>query len=85
VTFNHGVLGSIPSALTKIKQALREKFSPSCFPEKSCWEAAGKKRRFAKLRRAISLPFYALAWIFGIIAVIMMALGVVISGEDIPL
>jgi hypothetical protein len=38
-----------------------------------------------KVRRAISLPFYGLAWIFGIIAVIMMAVGVVISGEDFPL
>jgi hypothetical protein len=38
-----------------------------------------------KVRKALALPFYGLAWIFGMVAVIMMAVGVVISGEDIPL
>jgi hypothetical protein len=37
------------------------------------------------VRRAIGLPFYGLAWIFGILSVIMVAIGVLVSGEDIPL
>jgi hypothetical protein len=38
-----------------------------------------------KVRRAISLPFFALAWIFGILSVLMVAVGILISGEEVAL
>jgi hypothetical protein len=52
VTFNHGVLGSIPSALTKRNQSLSAKIGSNGFPENCRWEAAGKGERSLRLRRA---------------------------------
>jgi hypothetical protein len=43
VTFNHGVEGSSPSALTMKNQVLRPEEGRDCFPEKCCWEADGKQ------------------------------------------
>jgi glycerol uptake facilitator-like aquaporin len=42
VTFNHGVLGSSPSALTKQNQSLTSKIKARRFPDNPIWEAIGK-------------------------------------------
>jgi hypothetical protein len=47
VTFNQGVVGSSPTALTKSKQRLSIDFRPLMLPGKCDWEAHGKQEAAA--------------------------------------
>jgi hypothetical protein len=70
VTFNHGVEGSSPSALTK-HQELSGTQEPNCFPEIPKWEVSGKERdvlTFAFLRRSLALPIYTVALILSYVS-----------------
>jgi hypothetical protein len=87
VTFNHGVEGSSPSALTKEYQELSDTREPYCFPEISVWEASGKERdvpAFAFLRRALALPIYTIALILSYVSDMLGDLAAWTAGDDRP-
>jgi hypothetical protein len=85
VTFNHGVEGSSPSALTKQYQELSGTQEPNCFPEIPRWEVSGKERdAFAFLRRSLALPIYTVALILSYVSDMLADLAAWTAGDDWP-
>jgi hypothetical protein len=77
VTFNHGVEGSSPSALTN---EIRHNLHFACFSKTArvCTVSANA------LRRAVAFPFYVVALLLSLLGDALGALAAKIAGDDWP-
>jgi hypothetical protein len=85
VTFNHGVEGSSPSALTKEINHL-DQFRGSAKTACACAVSANELPRAAwlRLRRAVALPINTLALILSFLSDALGTLAARIAGDDWP-
>lgn len=81
MTFNHGVEGSSPSALTKEIKDLPENTAPD---ENRCVCTVSANELPGAVRRTLAFPIYTVALILDVAAAVLGRLAALVAGDDWP-